>query len=228
MPNSFPRIITLLRKEKKLSQKSAAAQLGISQALLSHYEKGIRECGLNFLVRTADFYGVSTDYLLGRSPDRSGAQLTADDLPEPDSSQNDKKFSGSILPTLNKKLISNSVAIIFDKLQSCGCKALTEEISAFLSLAVYRAFRMIYGANPKNPDAVFSAPPALYRALADAAMEISESKACVLAKGGTLGNQNGLDKAPEMPTESLLAEYPQLASSLLNLIKNAESRLNQQ
>lgn len=42
MNSHFPRIITLLRKERGLSQKSAAEQLGVSQALLSHYEKGIR------------------------------------------------------------------------------------------------------------------------------------------------------------------------------------------
>ena len=49
MNADFPRILTLLRKEKGVSQKEVAAKLGISQALLSHYEKGIRECGLDFL-----------------------------------------------------------------------------------------------------------------------------------------------------------------------------------
>lgn len=70
MKSEFSRVITLLRKEKNISQKQAAAELGISQALLSHYENGIRECGLGFLVKCADFYGVSCDYLLGRSADR--------------------------------------------------------------------------------------------------------------------------------------------------------------
>ncbi len=37
-----------LRTEKGLSQKDAANDLGVSQALLSHYEKGIREFGLDF------------------------------------------------------------------------------------------------------------------------------------------------------------------------------------
>ncbi|HAM68541.1 MAG TPA: transcriptional regulator, partial [Ruminococcus sp.] len=69
MNEDFPRIITLQRKERKISQKKAATDLGISQALLSHYEKGIRECGLDFLVRIADYYNVSCDYLLGRTPE---------------------------------------------------------------------------------------------------------------------------------------------------------------
>ena len=65
MNSDFSRIITLQRKERKISQKQAASDLGISQALLSHYEKGIRECGLGFLVKIADYYNVSCDYLLG-------------------------------------------------------------------------------------------------------------------------------------------------------------------
>ena len=50
----FNRIITLLRKERGITQKQAAQDLGISQAQLSHYEKGIRECGLAFVVQVAD------------------------------------------------------------------------------------------------------------------------------------------------------------------------------
>ena len=76
MAMEFNRIITLLRKERGITQKQAAADLGISQAQLSHYEKGIRECGLEFVVQVADYYGVSCDYLLGRSAERSGQTIT--------------------------------------------------------------------------------------------------------------------------------------------------------
>ena len=62
---TFSDRLTLQRKQKGVSQKQAAADLGISQALLSHYENGIREPGLAFLVRAADYYNVSCDYLLG-------------------------------------------------------------------------------------------------------------------------------------------------------------------
>ena len=61
----FSKRLTELRKEKGVRQKDAAQVLGVSQSLLSHYEKGVRECGLDFVVRAARFYGVSTDYLLG-------------------------------------------------------------------------------------------------------------------------------------------------------------------
>lgn len=73
MDRNFPVILCELRKEKGLSQKEAAAQLGVSQALLSHYEKGIRECGQSFLIKVADFYGVTCDFLLGRTNARNNA-----------------------------------------------------------------------------------------------------------------------------------------------------------
>ena len=37
-----------------------------------------RECGLDFVVRVADYYNVSCDYLLGRSAERNGMMLNAD------------------------------------------------------------------------------------------------------------------------------------------------------
>lgn len=66
MTSKFSTMITHLRKQRGISQKTAAAELGVSQSLLSHYEKGIRECGNDFIVKAADYYGVSCDYILGR------------------------------------------------------------------------------------------------------------------------------------------------------------------
>ena len=138
MNNNFPRIITLLRKERGLSQKQAASDLQISQALLSHYEKGIRECGLDFVVKVADYYEVSCDYLLGRTPDRTGATLTVEDIPDPESAGKDNTYRGSLLPTLNKKLIANSLNILFDLLQKTNHKGLTTEVSSYLMTSVYK------------------------------------------------------------------------------------------
>ena len=69
----FPKIISELRKKKGVSQKQAALDLGISHALLSHYEKGIRECGLDFLITLSIYYDVSVDYLLGKKGGSSKA-----------------------------------------------------------------------------------------------------------------------------------------------------------
>ena len=84
MERSFPIILCELRKERGLSQKDAAQALRISQALLSHYEKGIRECGLDFLCRASTFYDVSTDYLLGLTDNKmmSDALFVEDEIPQ--------------------------------------------------------------------------------------------------------------------------------------------------
>ena len=70
----FARTLSQLRHEKGVSQREAAQALEVSQALLSHYENGIREPGLAFVVRACDYYQVSADYLLGRLTDRGTGQ----------------------------------------------------------------------------------------------------------------------------------------------------------
>ncbi|MDR2909041.1 MAG: helix-turn-helix domain-containing protein [Oscillospiraceae bacterium] len=228
MNSDFPRILTLLRKEKGISQKSAAADLEISQALLSHYEKGIRECGLDFLARCADYYQVSCDYLLGRSPDRHGATLTVEDIPEPDAANRDNRMiSRSVLPVLNKKLIANSQGVLFDLLARADNKALTGEVSAYLMLAVYRMYRLVYGACPKNQEAMFSLPAAVARGYADAAMQICEANTASITTGTPLPGFEALKRTDSlnMTTEQIGEEYPMWASSLFNLIQGAEKRL---
>ncbi len=67
MDRSFHETLAFLRRDRNLSQRKAASELNISQALLSHYENGTREPGLSFICRACDYYGVTADYLLCRS-----------------------------------------------------------------------------------------------------------------------------------------------------------------
>lgn len=225
MNADFPRLITLLRKEKGISQKQAAAEFGISQALLSHYEKGIRECGLDFLVKCARFYGVSCDYLLGVSPERNGRQLTVEDIPEPDSSK-DVIFKGNIMPILNKKLISNSLSIVYDLVGKSESKQMNTEISNYLMMAVYRVFRILYSANPKNENTMFSVPQELVSGYCHASMMVSEARAQQLAQGSDK-NPDRVRNIDELKitTEYLMQNYPKQSQALLNLIQNSENRL---
>ena len=110
MDKNFPIILTELRKEKGLSQKEAAAKLGISQALLSHYEKGIRECGQSFLIKVADFYGVSCDYLLGRTKDRNELDIMAKEILSDDSNSDSVPTGKTFLKagTLVAKILQDS------------------------------------------------------------------------------------------------------------------------
>lgn len=54
------------RKAKKMTQKDVADILKISQNTYRNYEQGTREPNNETLIKLANFYGVTTDYLLGR------------------------------------------------------------------------------------------------------------------------------------------------------------------
>lgn len=228
MTSDFNRIITLLRKERGITQKQAAADLGVSQALLSHYEKGIRECGLEFVVRVADYYGVSCDYLLGRSADRNGLTLNVEDLPEPES-RADSKFRGSVLPVMNKKFLANSLNILYDKLAACPDKGLVTEVSGYLMLAVYKMFRLIYASSPKNAESMFKVSRETASGYSTAAMLRAEANVQAILAGESTEAGGGLKEtdtaAFSMTTEALSREYPLYATSLLNLIKTSEARI---
>ncbi len=227
MNDSFPRIITLLRTERNITQKDAAKDLNISQALLSHYERGARECGLDFLIKIADYYGVSCDYLLGRTSDRSGAKLTVNDIPEPDDAA-DNIMKGSTLPILNKKLIANSLNIIFDLLQKLDNPDLTNQISTYHMISVYKIFRILYSANSQNSSSFFSVSENTFQGFSDASMSIIESHIRSLAAGREIDGMKPIsDTQPlAMSFDSINSDYQLFASSLMNLIRSAESAMD--
>ena len=231
MNNSFARIITLLRKERGYSQKQVAAELGVSQALLSHYEKGIRECGLDFVVKIADYYKVSCDYLLGRTPQRNGATISVEDIPEPDAAGKENVIhggSGSVLPLLSKKLLANSLNIIYSLLPQFRSIQLITEIYIYLNLSAYRVFRLLYSANQKNPQGLFSVPKQLCNGRAEAAQAIAFSNSeCLLSGEKTEEFEHPVEKgsAPSLSPERITSSYPLFASSLFNLIQSSENRM---
>ena len=221
----FNRIIKLLRKERGITQKQAAEDLGVSQALLSHYEKGIRECGLDFVVRVADYYNVSCDYLLGRSAERNGMMLSAEDIPNPDKMK-DNIYHGSVLPTMNKKLISNSLNVLYAKIGDCHSKALTTEVSAYLMTAVAKMFRLLYSAESHNASSMFSVDARRWPGYSDAVMHSAQANVEALLAGEALpGGESVADPSClAMTTERLTREYPLYTPSLLNLVKTSETR----
>ena len=56
-----------LREDKDLSQKQLAQMLGMSQTGYSKYETGENDIPTHILIKLADFYGTTTDYILGRT-----------------------------------------------------------------------------------------------------------------------------------------------------------------
>jgi len=64
---TFSERILSLREEKKLSQAAVAKETGITTRTYQRYEAGEREPMISTLIRIADLYAVSIDYLVGRS-----------------------------------------------------------------------------------------------------------------------------------------------------------------
>ncbi|MEI3331325.1 MAG: helix-turn-helix transcriptional regulator [Oscillospiraceae bacterium] len=56
-----------LRLERNMSQQRLAMELSMTQNTISRYENGEREPGIKELIRIADYFNVSLDYLLERS-----------------------------------------------------------------------------------------------------------------------------------------------------------------
>ena len=59
-----------LRKEIKMSQSDTGEFLGIMQTVYSRYERGASTIPVEYLIKLADLYNVSVDYILGRTNDR--------------------------------------------------------------------------------------------------------------------------------------------------------------
>ncbi len=220
MNRDFPRIITLLRKERGISQRKAANDLDISQALLSHYEKGIRECGLDFLVKIAGYYNVSCDYLLGRTPQRNGAVISVDDIPEAPTQSETEQSRANMLAALNRRLITNTTSVIFDVVTKMSSKKLLNAVSAYLMGANYGIFRALYSSNENNPGAMFAVPENVYRGYCAALMEINITKTDVILSGKKGKKQ--IDLSPE----SIQRDYPEESAALFNLIQNTEKGLD--
>ena len=62
--NNFAKILTDLRESRGAKRQEVADQIGISRASLEYYEKGKRKPDVDVILKLADYYGVTCDYLL--------------------------------------------------------------------------------------------------------------------------------------------------------------------
>jgi len=229
MNKDFSRIIKLLRRERGISQRQAALDLDISPALLSHYEKGIREGNLDFVLKVADYYDVSCDYLLGRTLDKDGYKISPENVPDSEDSNVDKIFKGNVVSTLNKKLIVNSISVIFDLIKRCNDKNLLEKVSQFFMIAIYKVFRSIYSGNKKNPQDFFSISEFKHKSLASSKQILIESDIdfSISKMKRKRKKVDGEPFALSLSPDIISQEYPVLSSSLFNVIKRIESSISE-
>ncbi len=222
MNEALGRNLALLRREKDLSQRSAAKDLGISQALLSHYEKGAREPGLAFVAKACRYYGVSADFLLGLSLSRDGTTiLEAESLPDA-SEEKPGALKGSVMAMLTKKLVVNSAGLLFDLLGMLGSKKAIQAAGEYLGGAIYQLFRRLHRSAGANED--FFDVPARYFDLGVAGADMTLSQ-CDF--------QDALDAAarekkpfPDLSHDTLAGAYPGVYQSLLQVIHTVGRRVN--
>lgn len=222
--NDFCRTLSLLRKEKGVSQREAAKALGISQALLSHYENGAREPGLAFVRKACDYYKVSADFLLGRSMSREGTTIGAEELYDA-SAEKGNVLRGSITATLNKKLLVNSVDVLFDLLGKVGSKAAIQAGADYLSSAVYQLFRNLYRASGVKDEAFFSITATHFDAgCVNADMNFSEAD--YLDALVAQVKEKGKESFPVINNDALAQAYPSSYQSLLQIVHTTGERVN--
>jgi transcriptional regulator with XRE-family HTH domain len=224
--HDFARILSLLRKERRLSQKQVALELGISQALLSHYEKGIRECSLTFLVKVADYYNVSCDYLLGRAPDPEGKIINVEDIPE-DLTLDD--FPDNSVVAYNRKILNNSINLLLSLAQRSKSSSLIKCVCSYLMLSTYKLFRIVYNANPQNDQKLFRIPKVMANDSADSIIALSEAQIKAASSGITVGENDAVTDFETLyaTTATLARDFPNYSSSLLNLIKISEDSIKE-
>lgn len=73
----FSKRLSELRKKKGFSQYKLADELGFSRGQVANYEQGTREPDYQTLLKIAEFFNVSTDYLLGRDDNNLADTIAA-------------------------------------------------------------------------------------------------------------------------------------------------------
>lgn len=157
-------------KRTQIKPKAGSGGLGYFPGAALSLRKGIRECGLDFLVKAAEYYDVSCDYLLGRTPNRNGQQAQPVNIP--DAELPTVEPGSNMVAMINKKVVMNTSAVIFDILDKLGNKKLTNAVSNYLMNAQYQAFRSVYSCEESNPQDLFTLNKSKYRSLCSAAMTL--------------------------------------------------------
>ena len=76
----FARILQDLREDRDITRKDLATALNISVSTLGMYEQGRREPNIDMLIKMADYFDVSIDFLVGRSFKNENNELLVDAL----------------------------------------------------------------------------------------------------------------------------------------------------
>lgn len=162
MIQEFSQVILKLRKERRLSQREVSEALGISQALLSHYEKGLREPKFEFVVKVCDFYDVSADYLMGRTKIRKNP--AAENVGFYD-------HNGMHISVWENEKVAELLRHVSSIFASLGeSEELTEYVSLCIEITVYKLIRKMCEINTGKIS------KETFEAICDGALKLTEAK----------------------------------------------------
>ena len=186
--SKFSEILSKMRKERGVSQKKAAADLGISQALLSHYEKGIRECGLDFVIKCSKYYGVTTDYLLGVSENRNGMS-------------NDVLANITSTDGRSAKALAQSTKYLLEMASAATDGKKDNYVYDYFMLCAYRGALTLAKAGVL-PKEIFKIDYTIARDLASAAIALRDARFVFIEDK----SRTGFDEAEFAPLKDMISE----------------------
>ena len=187
----------------------------MSQALLSHYENGLREPGLPFVVRAADYYGVSCDYLLGRSMARDGSAVPVE------------RMDAQVHTGWEKNQVVQAVSLLMDLTEQVGSKQLPHEVEAYLSVVIYKVYRYLYMADPSNIEAVFRTSREQFEYLCDARMKEHELRIRTAAKGEAgFGLESETLQGLSIAPNEISKRYPELSGAFLTVLQQVSDSID--
>lgn len=191
-----------VRKSKGIKQLDAASALGISHGLLSHYENGIRQPGLDFVCAASRYYGVTTDYLLGM------ADINAS-LPPRDTAPSIAQDFQELLDIVTG--VYSLVSIINDP-------DLSASIRDYIGSSIYRIFRPLFDIHGIQYDASFILNSDTF-SLCSAASLLSETYLLLQVR------QLPADVTERLHNLSLEKEIPLNYASFFENMKKVDARI---
>lgn len=214
MRADFAKNLAQLRLAAGISQRTAAEALQVSQALLSHYEKGIREPGLDFVVRAAEYYGVSTDQLLGcgDAPGRPERPSSTGCAPSPFAREVEQSLwatMGVLMDLLNRSYDAN----VF-------CFA-----AIYLSEVLYELLRYFHRLSEEYDPAIYHLSEESFTSGA-VASDMSWVRAQYIRALRRFREQGG--RMPEGSEQALRERYGGACDCVLTLLRLAGTRVSRQ
>jgi transcriptional regulator with XRE-family HTH domain len=205
MVEEFSRLISELRKKSGLSQRQVADDLQISQALLSHYENGLREPKFEFVVKICDYYNVSADYLMGRT----GIALNPASSTEAMYSYKEGTRSiwenGIIIELLGN--ISSLFAELYEEKREIEA----DYVRKCVEIAVYKLIRYLYEFEVD----VEVMPSCSYGPMCDAALKLNEAGLAAVC-------EDSLKQCKTMQSESLIQWIDKIDEMIMDTLKKGE------